>query len=294
MFIRNAGCWLALAGFLALVPQARAEDRIKAGTVRAADGLTIAYDVRGQGDTALVFLHGWCGDRDSWKHQLNAFARDYQVVAIDLGGHGASGKDRKAWTVLGLAGDVEAVIKALQLKRVILVGHSMGGWIALEVARRLPGTVVAVIGADTLHNAEYRWSEEQMKQLLAGFEADFQGTLLAGWRGLVPANIDPELYKAITAKAGAQDKRMAIALFADFPHLDLPALFKNARVPIRAINADPGGFQYGQPTTTEVNKKYADFQAVQMEGVGHFPMLEKPAEFNAKLSEVLKEFAAKK
>src|SRR5207245_11106935 len=82
------------------------------GTAKAADGLTIAYDVRGKGDTALVFVHGWCMDRESWKHQLDKFAADYRVVAVDLGGHGESGKDRKEWSVTGLAGDVEAVVKA--------------------------------------------------------------------------------------------------------------------------------------------------------------------------------------
>jgi pimeloyl-ACP methyl ester carboxylesterase len=100
-------------------------------TVRAEDGLTIVCEVRGKGDTALIFLHGWCGDRDYWKHQVDVFAADYRVVALDQAGHGESGKDRKHWTASSLAGDVEAVVKDLGLKRVILVGHSMGGPIGL-------------------------------------------------------------------------------------------------------------------------------------------------------------------
>jgi hypothetical protein len=81
-------------------------------TFRADDGLEIVGEVRGRGDAALIFLHGWCGDREYWKHQIRAFAADYRVVAIDQAGHGESGKDRKAWTADGLAGDVEAVVKA--------------------------------------------------------------------------------------------------------------------------------------------------------------------------------------
>src|SRR5207253_2374491 len=114
-------------------------------TIRADDGLSIVCEVRGKGDTALVFLHGWCGDRAYWKNQVGVFAADYRVVAIDQAGHGESGKDRQAWTADGLAGDVEAVVKALGLKRVILVGHSMGGLVALLAAKRMPGTFVAVI-----------------------------------------------------------------------------------------------------------------------------------------------------
>src|SRR5258708_25210544 len=125
-------------------------------TFRADDGLEIVGDVRDQGDTALVFLHGWCGDREYWENQVEVFAADYRVVALDQAGHGESGKGRKAWTADGLAGDVEAAGEALGLKRVILVGHSMGGAGALLAAKRMPGTVVAVVRGDTLQNAEVK------------------------------------------------------------------------------------------------------------------------------------------
>jgi len=61
-------------------------------------------------------------------------------------------------------------------------------------------------------------------------------------------------------------------------------------VPVRGINSG-GGFQFYTPTAVETNKKYADFKAVTIPEVGHYPMLEKPNEFNEKLRETLKEFA---
>src|ERR1700693_3663332 len=154
-------------------------------TFRADDGLEFVGEVRGQGDTALIFLHGWCGDREYWKHQVEVFAADYRVVALDQAGHGESGKGRKAWTADGLAADVEAVVQVLGLKRVILVGHSMGGSVALLAAKRMPGTVIAVIGVDTLQNAEFKMPEEMSKKFIEGFEADFKGTLRAGFPGLL-------------------------------------------------------------------------------------------------------------
>src|SRR5262245_35592807 len=63
------------------------------GQAHAADGLEVSYEVRGKGDTALVFIHGWCSDRQSWQHQLGEFAGDYRIVALDLGGHGKSGRN---------------------------------------------------------------------------------------------------------------------------------------------------------------------------------------------------------
>jgi pimeloyl-ACP methyl ester carboxylesterase len=262
-------------------------------TVRADDGLNLACEVRGQGDTALVFLHGWCGDRDYWKNQADAFAGDYRVVTLDQAGHGESGKDRKAWTVDSLAADVAAVVKALGLKRVILVGHSMGGPVALAAAKRMPGTVVAVIGADTIQNVEFQPPEEMRKQFMEAFEKDFKGTMRAGLAGLVNEKSDAELKKWLVTRAEAQDPKMATALMRNMSALDQKKLLQEARVPVRCINS-AGGYQFFAPTAVDINKKYADYNAVLIADVGHYPMLEKPAEFNQKLRDVLKEFASKK
>jgi pimeloyl-ACP methyl ester carboxylesterase len=262
-------------------------------TVRADDGLNLVCEVHGKGDTALVFLHGWCGDREYWKNQAAAFAGDYRVVTLDQAGHGESGKDRKAWSAAGLAADVEAVVKALGLKRVILVGHSMGGPVALLAAKRMPGTVVAVIGVDTLPNVEFQMPEEARKKFLAMFENDFKGTMRGGLGGLFHDKTDADLKEWVVTRAAAQDEKMALGLMRDLTGLDQKKLLKEAGVPVRCINS-AGGFQFHTPTAVETNKKYADFAAVMIEGVGHYPMLERPAEFNDRLRAVLKEFAAGK
>jgi pimeloyl-ACP methyl ester carboxylesterase len=262
-------------------------------TFRADDGLEIVGEVRGRGDTALVFLHGWCGDRAYWKNQVGVFAADYRVVAIDQAGHGESGKDRQAWTADGLAGDVEAVVKALGLKRVILVGHSMGGLVALLAAKRMPGTSGAVIGIDTLQNAESKPPEEEAKPLLDGVEKDFKGAVRATFDGQLPEKADPEVKKWLQTKAEGQDPKMGLALMRDLFGLDTRKLLKEAKVPVRCINS-AGGYKFFTPTAVETNKKYADFGAVTIDGVGHYPMLEKPDEFNRTLRDVLKEFATKK
>jgi pimeloyl-ACP methyl ester carboxylesterase len=255
-------------------------------TVKAADGLSIACDVRGKGDTALVLLHGWGGDREYWKNQADAFAADYTVVTVDQAGHGASGKDRKAWTVEALADDVAAVVKELGLKRVVLVGHSMGGSVALRAAKKLPGTAVAVVGVDTLQDAETKRPEELVKSLIAGLEKDFKGTVGGMAAGLLPEKVDPKLKAWIGEKAATRDPAVQIALITDLFAFDLKTALKEAGVPVRCINS-AGGFPFYTPTAVETNKKYADFDAVTIPDVGHYPMLEKPKEFNDKLRDVL-------
>jgi len=282
-------CFLAAAGVLAGGPPAKPTKT----TVRAADGLNIVCAVSGKGDTALVFLHGWCGDREYWKHQVDVFAPDYRIVAVDQAGHGESGKDRKVWTVSSLAGDVEAVVKTLGLKRVILVGHSMGGPVALMAAKRMPDAVVAVIGVDTLQNAEFKMPEEVSKKFFEGIETDFKATMQTGMDGLLHEKTDPALKKWLVSRAQNQDPKIALALMRDLMKLDNKMLLKDAKKPVRCINSG-GGFAFFTPTDSAVNKKYADYDAVTIDSVGHYPMLERPAEFNEKLREVLKEFAANK
>lgn len=258
-------------------------------TIKAEDGTPIVCELRGNGDTALVFVHGWGGDREYWKNQVDVFAPNYRIVALDQAGHSESGKDRKEWKVSDLARDVETVVKELGLKRVILVGHSMGGPVSLMAAKRMPGTVVAVIGVDTLQNADYKMPEETSKQFLQMFSTDFAGTVGGMFGGMLNEKVDPALKKWLGDKAAAQDPKMALGLMRDMLPLDTALLFKEAKVPVRCINSS-GGYQFFRPTDAEINKKYADFNVVTIAEVGHYPMLEKPEEFNKKLAEVLKEF----
>lgn len=261
-------------------------------TVRSQDGLNLVCEVGGQGKVALLFLHGWCGDRAYWKQQVNVFSPDYRIVTMDQAGHGESGKERKEWSVAGLAQDVESVVKALDLNRVIIIGHSMGAPVGLAAAKRMPGRIIALVGVDTLQNVEFKMREELAKQFLEGFTADFQGTLRTMFAGLLPEAADPELKNWIASRAAAQDQKMALGLMRDMTRLDLQTWLAEAKVPVRCINSS-GGYPFFNPTAAENNRKYADYKAVFIDAVGHYPMLEKPAEFNEKLRDVLKELAGK-
>src|SRR5687767_8607491 len=84
-----AGCRRPVRGDgAAATPVAERDPGPAKRVVRAADGVDIVCETRGRGDTALVFLHGWCGDRTWWKHQVDAFAGDNRVVTVDQAGHG--------------------------------------------------------------------------------------------------------------------------------------------------------------------------------------------------------------
>ena len=258
------------------------------GKIKTADGVSITYDVRGEGSVALVFVHGWACDRSFWRGQADVFAGAYRVVTLDLPGHGTSGTDRKVWTVAGLGEDVARVVKRLGLKRVVLVGHSMGGPVALAAAERLRGRMLGVVCADAMHNADFKWPPGVAERWLSGFESDFDGAIENMVRAMFPEGADDSLVQWVIDRGRATDREAAIALMRDFTNLDYPKLLSDAGVPIRAINVAPGS-KGGIPTKIEVNRKYADFAAVLMEDVGHYLMLERPAEFNSHLQTVLVE-----
>jgi pimeloyl-ACP methyl ester carboxylesterase len=273
-----------MALFYLVIPALLALPPVESGTAQAPDGLPIAYDVRGLGQTALVFIHCFACDRSYWHNQLDVFAARYRVVSLDLGGHGASTKERQHWSVADLGGDVQAVVERLRLRRVILVGHSMGGPVALEAARRLPKQVIGIVAIDTLHDVDLVPSKEMVEELASRFETDFAGTMKGFVRSAFLADADQTVVDWVSSRAVVVDPKATLAILRDFSNLDLKAMFRAVKVPIRCINSAPHP-PSGSRTAVEKNRKYADFDAVILDGVGHFPMLERPQEFNSLLRE---------
>src|ERR671910_914157 len=125
-------------------------------TARSADGVPIRYFVAGRGEPAVVLVHGWAMDRHLWDGQVAALAAKHRVITLDLAGHGQSGKERRAWTVSAFGEDVKAVVETVGAQQVVLVGHSMGGPVVLEAARRMPQRVKGIVLIDTLLDVEER------------------------------------------------------------------------------------------------------------------------------------------
>jgi pimeloyl-ACP methyl ester carboxylesterase len=114
----------------------------------ARDGVKLAYTDAGTGEPALVFVHGWTCDLSHWRHQVPAFVNEHRVVALDLRGHGQSDKPDQDYGVGQFAEDVAWLIAELGLERPVVVGHSMGGVIAAELAEKHPVATRGVVLVD--------------------------------------------------------------------------------------------------------------------------------------------------
>ncbi len=263
-----------------------APGEVVVGRAPSADGADIVYTVRGAGDVALVFIHGGLADRTFWNPQLEGLADRYRVVALDLGGHGESGH-RAAYTIPSWAQDVCAVVNALRLDRVVLIGNSLGGPVALEAARLLPGRVLGVVGVDTLHDLTQTLDKASTHAQAEAFRNDFAATCRGMVNQLFHAGAEVELHAwAEKRMCTPAMKEVAVSMQESFGGYDVAGAARAARVPVRAINGDLW------PTKTEVNRTVVpDFDVTIMKGCGHYPMLERPAEFNRILDETVRGLA---
>jgi pimeloyl-ACP methyl ester carboxylesterase len=113
------------------------------------DGVALVYEEVGAGDPPLLLVHCWCGDHTFFARQVDHFARAHRVVAVDLRGHGASDKPRQEYTLDGFVDDLVWLGGQLGLAKPVIVGHSMGGNVALELAARHPDLPAAIVLVDS-------------------------------------------------------------------------------------------------------------------------------------------------
>jgi pimeloyl-ACP methyl ester carboxylesterase len=257
----------------------------RAGEIAAADGVSLAYTLAGAGEPTLVFVHGWAGDRSMWEGAMRALVATHRVIALDLPGHGESGSDRNDWTVEVFGSDVVRLLEVLDLRQVVLVGHSAGGVVALVAAARAPERVVAVVGVDTLHDVEQK-DGAQMDALLDGLARDFVPTCRTFVGSIFGAAAAPELVARVQGKMCGARPEIALPFLRAVAAFDQARALEAARAPVRCIQGDTF------PTNLEANRRHhRDFDVLVIPGTGHFPQLESPQDFDRALQDVLRAFS---
>ena len=255
---------------------------IETKTCLAPDGVTIIYSAAGSGEPALLFIHGGLAERSFWDAQLRAFADSHRTIALDLPGHGESGSDRKKWGMAEFGADVRAVVEAEKLTKVVLIGNSLGGAVAIEAALLLPGKAVGVIGVDTFQSLDYTITPEEAQERAETFRRDYSGSVKQMVRSLFYADADPAVVVDAEKRMAHTPPEAAYEIFMSMAGYDVSASARKLDVPLRAVNGDL------YPTDVQgVRKIKADFEAVVLPHIGHYPMLECPEDFNRRLAEVV-------
>jgi pimeloyl-ACP methyl ester carboxylesterase len=113
------------------------------------DGAKLSYDVDGQGERAIAFVHGWCSKAAHWDRQVEHFARSYRVVRWDRRGIGRSGAAAAAESPDRHAADLAFLLDHLGIDTVTVVGHAGGGPTTVAFAAQHPDRVTGMVLVDT-------------------------------------------------------------------------------------------------------------------------------------------------
>ncbi len=246
------------------------------------DGVRIAYDVTGEGEPTLVFVHGWCCDRSYWQPQVEYLSQQYRVVAIDLAGHGESGLNREKWTMQAFATDVVAVLEQLDVATAVLIGHSMGGPIVLEAGIRARNRVLAVIGVEAFFDD---WSLIDPEP----FRGNFAETATAYVKSMFLPESDHDLIERVAADMALGPSAVGIGALEGLQKWaadDSDRAFREIKAPVRMIQRER------TPDLITNVRGYApsltSFDIAVMPGVSHFAMMEQPQTFNRLLQGFVK------
>lgn len=126
------------------------------------EGHTLCYAEQGEGEP-IVLLHGFCGSSEYWDKLVPLLSDSYRCIAVDLRGHGHSDAPLGAYSIEQMADDVLKLMDELDLPKVTMFGHSMGGYVTLSFAQRFASRLN---GFGLIHSTGYPDSEEGKEKRL--------------------------------------------------------------------------------------------------------------------------------
>ena len=274
-------------------------------------GLKVAYTERGAGEPALVLSHGLASYLPVWSRNLDALAAHHRVIAIDLPGYGKSDKANFDYSMAFFARVVERVIEKLELGRVVLVGHSMGGQIAITHALRYPGraeglVLVAPAGLERFAPGEGSWMAEAMTKEFVmvtppdGIENNFASNF---WR--MPDEARFMVRDRIAITGGPDFDAYAYAVSRSvwaMLHGPVADRLSEVRVPTLITFGEgdaliPNPILHGGSTERLARQAAATIPHAQLRLIpraGHMVQFERPAEWNQAVLEFLSRFEEEK
>ncbi|MBI4752681.1 MAG: alpha/beta hydrolase [Acidobacteria bacterium] len=250
------------------------------------DGNKIHYKEFGKGKTALVFVHGWTCNLNFWKYQVPAVTKDAHLIAIDLPGHGQSDKpELSIYSMAFFAKAVNAVLTEAKVEHAVLIGHSMGTPVIREYYRLFPKKVTALVVVDGKLRPFFT-DQAKIDQFISLFEKpDYTEVMGQMINGMFPNPAQTTLRDEVKAQmlaapqfvvVGAMKGMLDQSIWKD-DKIDVPVLHILSKSPM--WTADYEKYVWTIAPKTEYT---------QMDGVGHFLMMEKPDEFNRILHDFLK------
>ncbi len=256
------------------------------------DDARIAVRVDGDADETIVLIHGFPLAHELWDAQANALARRFRVVRPDLRGMGSSSVIDGPYLMEALASDIAAVLDALAIERATLVGHSLGGYVALAFARmyaeRLERLALVCSRTDADGAERAAWRNARAEELERGGEsAAFVREMLEASFAPGTRERAPERYARAEAIALRNDPRGLAAMLRGMALRDDAAdIVPDLTMPVLAIGGrlDPS---LDPAQVRAMAERFPSARVAFAEASGHLPMLEEPEMVTAALEELM-------
>jgi pimeloyl-ACP methyl ester carboxylesterase len=246
-------------------------------------GVTLAYEEAGDADPPLVLLHGIACHRGFWAPQVERLRADHRVVAVDLRGHGGSDAPVQPYTIAALADDVAWMCEQLDVQRPVVIGHSLGGIVALELASTRPDLVAAAVMIDSvLLSGAGR--DEFVRELVGRLRGPDGAQVLRDYFGtFFSPHVDPAQRAWILDEAAHVPAHVTSSIWEEWVEgWDEAAALTGCRVPLAYLDA-------GTPNAdlARIVELYPELVLGRTVQTGHFSQLESPEQVNAMLARLL-------
>lgn len=244
-------------------------------------GINLFYEEFGKG-LPVTLLHGYPLDHTIWLELVPALEKEARLILPDLRGHGQSPEPQGPYSMREMAEDVVDLWNALGIEKSLIGGHSMGGYVALALARYFPERLAGLALVASRTNAD---APEKRQARLASIEDVRKNGVRDAVLGM-PAKLSynntvRERCKEIVLDASPVGVMGSLAAMADRP--DSLDLFINLEIPTLIIAGEDDQI-VPVASLRAVAQKMEDPRLVEISGAGHMPMLEKPDEVASALT----------
>ena len=235
------------------------------------NGLQLAYDRRGEGP-ALVLLHGFPLDHHLWDEIVPLLDNTFDVITPDLRGFGESTIGDTQPSMDDYASDIAELLEQLEIAKAAIVGHSMGGYVALAFARLYPERVsgLGLVSSQVLADAPER--KEGRYKSAADVEANGIGSVV---ESMAPKFTSDERLQGYARTSMNQQPSSAYisALKAMAERVDSTSLLSSFDFPVVVIHGDSDSL-IPVDRAREVKSALPQAHLVEVPGAGHLPMME--------------------
>lgn len=237
------------------------------------DGLSFYYQHEGSGDPSLVFVHGWCCNHTFFQPQFDHFKASHAVTTLDLRGCGKSDQSEGGFDIPTLADDVAWLCGELGIAKPVIVGHSLGGMIGIELAARRPSLPKAVVAVDPGPIDPLPESRSFFEKFVVQLEGpDGDAVRRAYVEGLFLATDDADRRRWIVETMCSVPLGVAAKVIRGVVAWNGVAALQDCKVPLLVLRSQPGGSN----APARLLGLKPDIHLGMTVGTGHFHQLEAP------------------